>query len=156
MHGQLQHPAAWFAGKANQGPGKRSLPGRPTKAPARGACREGHSRHTKKACRDAPRIPARPGERQASGPDKTMAAARRLPWQATTLYPRSSTSTNVSPWVLPGARGERLCSQGYAVASGDEEKAIVANGGAPNGHFLHCLGNSDGHSMTLSPAVRVR
>ena len=37
------------------------------------------------------------------------------------------------------------------VASGDEEKDIVANGGAPNGHFLHCLGNSNGHSMTLSP-----
>ncbi len=55
-----------------------------------------------------------------------------------------------------GARGRSLCSQGYAVASGDEEKAIVANGGAPNGHFLHCLGNSDRHLMPLSPAVRVR
>jgi len=29
---------------SNQGPGKRSLPGRPTKAPARGACREGQPR----------------------------------------------------------------------------------------------------------------
>ena len=60
------------------------------------------------------------------------------------------------PEAFSGACGGSLCSQGYAVASGDEEEAIVANGGAPNGHFLHCLGNSDGHSMTLSPAVRVR
>ena len=49
-------------------------------------------------CRDAPRVPARPGERQAPGHGKTTAAARRFPRQATTLYPQSSTSINVSPW----------------------------------------------------------
>ena len=43
---------------------------------------------------------SRPGERQASGRDKMTTAARRLPRQATTLYLRSSTSTNVSPWGL--------------------------------------------------------
>ena len=75
-----------LAGK-RQGPSKRSLPGRPTTA-------------LQETCRDAPRVPARPGERQASERDKTTTAARRLPRQATTLYPRSSTSTNMSPWDL--------------------------------------------------------
>ena len=42
------------------------------------------------------------------------------------------------------------------MASGDEEKAIVANGGAPNGHFLNCLGNSVRHLMPLSPTWRAR
>ena len=88
MHGQLQHPAARLAGRTprspkvplepsknkvfklrRQGPGKRSLPGRPTKA-------------SQGTCRDAPRVPARPGERQASGRDKTTTAARRLPRQS--------------------------------------------------------------------------
>ena len=31
------------------------------------------------------------------------------------------------------------------VASGDDEKAIVANGGAPNGRFSALLGDADGH-----------
>ena len=70
-----------------QGPGKRSLPGRPTKA-------------SQGVCRDAPRIPARPGERQASGHDKTTTTARHLSRHATTPYLRSSASTNVSPWGL--------------------------------------------------------
>ena len=56
----------------------------------------------------------------------------------------------------PGARGGRLCSQRCAVACEADKIAIVANGGAPNGPFLHCLGDSDGHLMPLSPAVRVR
>ena len=82
---------------SNQGPGKRSLPGRPTKA-------------FQGTCRDAPRVPARPGGRQASGRDKTTAAARRLPRQATTLYPRSSTSTNVSLWGPFQARMAEGCA----------------------------------------------
>ena len=83
-----------------QGPGKRSLPGRPTKA-------------SQGTCHDTPRVPARPGERQASGRGKTTTVARRLPRQAATLYPRSSTSTNVSPWGPFQARVARGC-----VASG--------------------------------------
>ena len=53
---------------------------------------------------------SRPGERQASGRDKTTTASRRLPWQVTTLYPRSSTSTNVSPWGPFQARVARGCA----------------------------------------------
>ena len=116
MHGQLQHPAARLARRTprssvvplepfknkvfklrRQGPGKRSLPGRPTKA-------------SQGTCRDAPCVPARPGERQASGRDKTTTAARRLPRQATTLYPRSSTSTNVSLWGPFQARVAEGCA----------------------------------------------
>ena len=77
----MQHPAARLAGRTprssmvplepfknkvfklrRQGPDKRSLPGRPTKA-FRGTCR------------DAPRVPARPGERQAPRRDKLTTAA---------------------------------------------------------------------------------
>src|SRR3954465_14221832 len=57
-----------------QDPGKRSLPGRPTKA-------------RQETCRDAPRVLARPGERQAPERDKTSTAARRLPRQDTTPPP---------------------------------------------------------------------
>ena len=84
------------------------LPGRPIKA-------------SQGTCRDAPRAPARPGERQAPGRDKTTTAARRLPRQATTLCPCSSTSTNVSLWdpsrrtwreaVQPAVRGGKRCLQ---------------------------------------------
>jgi len=91
-----------LAGKTNQGPGKRSLPGR-DKTPARGACREGHSRHTKKACRDAPCVPARTGERQASRRDKTTTAARSMPRETPTSCPRSSSPANVSLWDSPRA-----------------------------------------------------
>ena len=144
-----------LAGKANQGPGKRSLPGR-DETPARGACREGHSRHTKKACRDVPCVPARSGERQASGRDKTTAEARSLPRETPTACPRSSSPTNVSLWDSPRAHvaGGRAARGTWW--QGDEEKPIVANGGTPNGHFLHCLGDSDRHLMPLSPVVRVR
>ena len=55
-----------------------------------------------------------------------------------------------------GARGRRLCSQRCAVASDADKIAIVASGGVPDGPFLHCLGDTDGHLMPLSPAVRVR
>ena len=91
-----------LARKANPGPGKRSLPGR-DKTPAREACRGGHSRHTKKACRDAPCVPARSGERQASGCDKTMAAARSLLRETPTACPRSNSPANVSLWDSPRA-----------------------------------------------------
>ena len=77
---------------SNQGPVKRSLPGRPTQAPARGSCREetrprqeerslpGRPTTTlQETCRDAPHVPARSGERQASGRDKTTTPTRYLP-----------------------------------------------------------------------------
>ena len=60
------------------------------------------------------------------------------------------------PGAFPGARGKRLCSQRCTVASGADKIAIVASGGVPDGPFLHCLGDVDGHLMPLSPAVRVR
>ena len=56
----------------------------------------------------------------------------------------------------PGVRGGRLCSQRCAVACEADKIAIMANGGALNGPFLHYSGDSDGHLMPLSPAVRVR
>ena len=126
-----------------QDPGKRSLPGRPTKA-------------SQGTCRDAPRVPARPGERQAPGRDKTTTAAKRLPRQATTLYLHSSTSPTCRPGAFPGTCGKRLCSQRGAVAGDADKIAIMASGGVPDGPFLHYLGDVDGHLMPLSPAVRGR
>ena len=97
-----------LAGKANQGipknlPRRATRPGkatRPRQEELAGKTNQGISR---------------PGERQASGRDKTTTAARRLPRQVTTLYPRSSASTNVLPWgfsrrvwqvaVQPAVRG---------------------------------------------------
>ena len=58
--------------------------------------------------------------------------------------------------AFPGARGGRLCSQRCAVACNTDKKALVAIGGAPGGLFSHCLDDTDGHLMPLSPAVRVR
>ena len=58
--------------------------------------------------------------------------------------------------AFPGARGGRLCSQRCAVACEADKIAIVASSGIPDGTFLHCLGDADGHLMPLSPAVRVR
>ena len=92
-----------LAGKANQGiprnlPRRATRPGkatRPRQEELAGKTNQGISR---------------PGERQASGHDKTTTAARRLPRQATTLYPRSSTSTNVSPWGPFQARVARGCA----------------------------------------------
>ena len=102
-----------------QDPGKRSLPGRPTKA-------------LQGTCRDAPRAPARqqgPGKRslpgrlnkvhrgpvsdELLGPAKITTAARCLPRQAATLRPRSSASTNVSLWGPL-----RACVAGGCAASG--------------------------------------
>ena len=99
----------------------------------------------------------RPGERRASGPSednnigKVLAAAGGH--SAPTLQ---RIHQRVALGASPGARGGRLCSQRCAVACEADKIAIVANGGAPNGPFLHCLGDSDGHLMPLSPAVRVR
>ena len=157
MHGQLQHPAARLAERPprssvaplepftnkvfksrRQGPGKRSLPGRPTEA-------------SQGTCRDAPRVPARPGERQASGRDKTTTAA-----SGHSVPTLQRIHQRVALGAFPGTRGGRLCSQRKAVAFDADKIAIVAGGGTPDGPFLHCLGDTDGHLMPLSPAVRVR
>src|SRR4051812_44005516 len=47
-------------------------------------------------------------------------------------------------------------ARGVRWRAGADKIAIMANGGAPNGLFLHCLGDTDGHLMPLSPAVRFR
>ena len=145
-----------------QGPGKRSLPGRPTKA------HQG-------TCRDAPRAPARrqgPGKRSLPGrptkvprspvSDKLLDATRQRSRQGAcrsklplcTHAPAHPPTCR--PGTFPGARGKRLCSQRCVVASDADKIAIVASGGVPDGPFLHYLGDVDGHLMPLSPAVRVR
>ena len=158
-----------LAGRANQVPGKRSLPGGPTKAPARGSCREetrprqeelaGKATQgiPRKACRDAPCVPARSGERQASGRDKTTAAAGSLPRETPTACPRSSSPANVSLWDSPrahvaggrAARGTWWQAEMKRSPSWQMVALLTVN-------FLHCLGDSDRHLMPLSPAVRVR
>ena len=139
-----------LAGKANQGiprnlPRRATRPGkatRPRQEEFAGKTNQGISR---------------PGERQASGPDKTTAAARRLPRQAATLYPRSSTSTNVSLWGPFQARVAEGCAASGARWHAELTRVpswrAVASLTVP---FLHCLGDTDGHLMPLSPAVRVR
>src|SRR4051812_15970741 len=92
-----------LAGKATrreQGPGKRSLPGRPLEAqgPGKRSLLGGPTEARQDPCRDAPRVPARTGERQAPGRDKAPTAARRLPRQVTTPRLRSSSSTHASLW----------------------------------------------------------
>ena len=115
-----------------QGPGKRSLPGRLTKAP-RGPVG------------DKLPGPARQQPRQGACRDK-LPPCTRAP-----AHPPMC-----RPGAFPGTRGERLCIQRCEVASGADKITIVANGGAPDGPFLYCLGDTDGHLMPLSPAVRVR
>src|SRR3954470_1629520 len=142
-----------------QGPGKRSLPGRPLEAQDPGK-RSLPGRPTKAFqgnCRDARRVPARPGERQAPRRDKTSTAARRLPRQATTPQPTLQLihqRVALGPFQTYVARG--CAARGMRWQSNADKIAIVANGGAPDGPFLHCLGDADGHLMPLSPAVRVR
>ena len=150
--------------KTPQDPGKRSLPGRPTKArrlrrqdPGKRSLPRRPPKASQGTCRGAPRVPARPGERQASGRDKTTAAARRLPWQATTLYPRFSTSTNVSLWGPFQVRVAGGCAASGARWHAKLTRLPSWRAVAPlTVLFLHCLGDTDGHLMPLSPAVRVR
>ena len=66
------------------------------------------------------------------------------------------THQRVALGAFLGERGGRLCSQRCAVACDADKIAIVANGGVPDGPFLHCLGDTDGHLMPLSLAVMVR
>ena len=126
------------------------------KTPARGACREGQPRHLKElaAMRHAPR--------QGPVSDKLPDATRQRPRQGACrgnppLYARAPAHPpTCRSGTLPGTRGGRLCSQRCAVACDADKIAIMVNGGVPDGPFLHCLGDTDGHLMPLSPAVRVR
>ena len=152
MHGQSQRPAAKLAGcpprssvfplepfknkvskPRRQGPGKRSLLGRPTKA-------------FQGTCRDTPRVPTRPDGRQASGRDKTTTAARRLPRQATSLYLHFSASVDVSP----GDRSRRAWREAVQ-PSGVRWQATLTRTPAWRTvapltvTFLHYLGEADGH-----------
>ena len=122
-----------------QGPGKRSLPGRPYQAQdyhfSTRPWQEELARKTKEcALKDMPRRVVRPGRargatsfgaRQGQGPGKVLAGGSSHCVPALQLiWPR------VALGALPGARGGRLCSLGYTVASRDDEATFVANGGA--------------------------
>ena len=162
MHGQSQHPVTGLAGcpprsfaipitaiqeqsvnredkapareacREGQDPGKRSLPGRPTKA-------------LQETCRDAPRVPARPGERQACGCDKTATAARRLPRRS---HHSAPTLQRIRRRVAAGSLlvhvADSCAAKQCEVASEDDKETIVAIGGTPNGRFLHCLSDQTG------------
>ena len=126
------------------------------KTPARGACREGHPRHLKELA--AARLAPRQGPVSDKLPDATRQRSRQgacrdklPPYTRAPAHPPTC-----RPGALPGARGKRLCSQRCTVASGADKITVVANGGVPDGPFLHCLSDTDGHLMPLSPAVRVR
>ena len=164
MHGQSQRPAARLAGRPPRSsvapidaiqeqsvltektkPRQEELAGK-DKAPARGACREGQPSHFQETCRDAPRVPASPDERQAFERDKTTTAARRLPRRShhsvpTLQHIRRRAAVGPFQEHVLGSCAAKRCE----VASGDDEKAIVASGGAPNGRFSALLGDADGH-----------
>src|SRR3954470_9181492 len=148
-----------LAGPKRQGPGKRSLPGRPAEEPRprqeelAGKANQGILRKL-----TATRLASRPG--LASG--KFPGAVRQPPRRATRrgksppqAFAPAHPPTRHSGG-LPEACGGALCSRRHAVACGADKIAIVANGGAPNGPLQHCSGDPDGHLMPLSPAVRVR
>ena len=126
------------------------------KAPARGACRGGQTRHLKELA--ATRHTSRQGPVSDKLPDATRQRPRqgacRGKWPLCAHAPAHPPTCR--PWAFPGVRGRRLSSQRCEVASDADEIDIVANSGVPDGPFLHYLGDSDGHLMPLSPAVRVR
>ena len=126
------------------------------KASARGACKEGRPRHLKELA--ATHHASRQGPVSDKLPDATRQRPRqgacRGKWPLCALAPAHPPTCH--PGAFPCARGERLCSQRCPVACDADKVAIVASGGVPDGPFLHCLGDADGHLMRLSPAVRVR
>ena len=138
-----------------QGPGKRSLPGRtrPWQEELVGKANQGISRNL-------PRRATRPGKawrgtsfraRQDNGRGKALAAAG-----GHSVPALQRIHQRVALRGFSGTHGGRLCSQGCAVACNADKIAIVAGGGTLNGPFLHCLGDANGHLLPLSPAVRVR
>ena len=135
---------------------EQSIQANKTRTPARGACREGQPRHFKELA------VTRRASRQGAVGNKLPDATRQWPRQGACrgrlpLCTRAPAHPpTCRPEAFPDARGKRLCSQRCAVASGADKIVIVASGGAPDGPFLHCFGDTDGHLMPLSPAVRVR
>src|SRR3954466_10437231 len=148
-----------LAGPRRQGPGKRSLPGRPSqsiKTPASGVCREGRSRlkvtsltrdPDKRGLQDwkitsletrlgAICAPAGPGERQAPEPGKFPGPARSRPRQGTCrgglrcVPALQLIGPRVALGSIPGTRGGWLCSLGDTVALHRSEAIAVANGDA--------------------------
>ena len=127
-----------------QDPGKRSLPGRPKNS----------------ISEDMPWRTARPGKaqraasfraRQGSDRGKVLASASfhcvpalQLTWPRVALGP------------FLGHVADGCAAWGYTVASHDDEASVVANGDARTDAFYTVWGDGDGHSMPLSPTVKVR
>ena len=151
LSGNRQGPP-WFLWSHS----RTKYPSQGDKTPARGACREVQPRHHKE------RAATRHASRQGSVSDKLLGATRQYPRQGACRdkLPLSTRAPvhppTCRPEAFPGARGKRLCSQRCAVACDADKIAIVASGGVPDGPFLHCLGDADGHLMPLSPAIRIR
>ena len=119
-----------------QDPGKRSLPGR-LEGVASALC----------APRQEARGAASSRARQDQGPGKVLAGKTTLCARAPAHRPTRR------PGAFPGTRGGWLCSLGDTVALHGDEATAVANGGAWTGTFGV---DGDGHSMPLSPTVKVR
>ena len=145
----------------DQGPGKRSLPGRRTRLKVITLAQDpgkrslpGRPRNTYlKRCLGASCAPAGPGERQASGPGKITTPTRCLPGKPTLCARAPAHLPTRRPGALPGTRDRRLCSLGHTVASHGDEATAVANGEAWTDAFGS---DGDGHLMPLSPTVKVR
>src|SRR3954465_9255344 len=120
------------------------------KSPARGACREGRSRHKTPArgvCREGqPEHLKEPAathhaSRKDSASDKFPDAARQRPRQGTCRggQPLCTRAPAHPPTcrsgTLPSVCGGRLCSQGYTIACSTDRITIVASDGAPDGPF---------------------
>ena len=135
---------------------RTKCPSQEDKTPARGACREGHPRHFKELA--AGHHASRQGPVSDKLPDATRQRSRQGACRGKPpVYARAPAHPPMCrSGTLPGVRGGRLCSQWCAVACDADKIAIMASGGAPDGPFLHCLGDTDGHLMPLSPAIRVR
>src|SRR3954470_10690907 len=153
-----------LAGPRRQGPGKRSLSGRPSQSietPASGVCREGRSRlEVTSLTRDPDKrglqewkitsqetrlgaicAPAGPGERQASEPGKFPGPARSSPRQGACrgelccVPALQLIEPRVALGAIPRTRGEWLCSLGDTEALHSGEAIAVANGDARAGAF---------------------
>src|SRR3954464_5700927 len=154
-----------LAGPRRQGPGKRSLPGRPSpsiETPASGACREGRSRLKITSLTrdpdkrglpgrledyitgDTPRRYMRPGgargatsfrARQVPGPGKIKTPARHLPGRAVLCARAPAHRTTRRAGAIPGTRGGWLRSLGDTVALRGGGAIAVANGDAMAGAF---------------------
>src|SRR3954463_9281022 len=154
-----------LSGPRRQGPGKRSLPGRPSQSietPARGVCRECRSRLKVTSLTrdpdkrglpgrledyitgDTPRRYMRPGgargatsfrARQVPGPGEVKTPARHLPGRVVLCAYAPAHRTTRRTGAIPGTRGGWLCSLGDTVALHGGEAIAVASGDARAGAF---------------------